>query len=56
MALEEGAESILKNGLRPGIHYADPKNINKRLWKICKEAHDKNGFKKLICNILTIFH
>lgn len=43
---KEGAESIVKNGLRPGIHYAEPKNINKRLWKMYKEARDKNDFKK----------
>lgn len=42
----EGVESIMKNGLRPGIHYANPRNVSKQLWKIYKESHDKNKFKK----------
>lgn len=39
-------DSILKNGFRPGYHYDDPKNINKQIWKLYKESHDKEEWNK----------
>lgn len=40
------AENILENGLRPGFHYDNPKNVRKQVWKDYKESHDKNKWNK----------